>query len=57
MTKRTTITLPKSLRAQAEELMKLRQFTDFSGFLQTLIREEHERRRSAPLMLTGKHDH
>jgi metal-responsive CopG/Arc/MetJ family transcriptional regulator len=42
--KRTTITISEALYAKAEELMRLRDFGDFSGFIQQLIREEYERR-------------
>jgi len=47
---RTSITIPPSVYDLALEVMELRNFTDFSGFLQTLIREEYERRHG-PLTL------
>lgn len=42
--KRTTITLPEEVYELARELMKLRRYTDFAGFVQQLIREEYHRR-------------
>lgn len=47
MTKRTTITIPDTLYAEAERLMREQHFSDFSGFVQHLIRAEHERRQAA----------
>lgn len=43
-TKRTTITITEELYALAKQVMKARTMSDFSGFVQTLIREEYERR-------------
>jgi uncharacterized membrane protein YheB (UPF0754 family) len=42
--KRTTISISHRLYAKAQELMKLRDYDDFAGFLQQLIREEYHRR-------------
>lgn len=53
MTKRTTISLPASLLEKAELLMQARDFNDFSGLIQTLIREEYERRHG-PMTLQDK---
>lgn len=52
-TKRTTITIPQSLYNVAEDVMAERHFSDFSGFVQSLIREEWERRQSA--LKLGEH--
>ncbi len=52
-TKRTTITIPQSLYEVAEEVMDARHFSDFSGFVQSLIREEWERRQAA--LKLGEH--
>ena len=41
---RTTITINPAIREQAEELMRARAFSDFSGFIAQLIRDEYERR-------------
>lgn len=41
---RTTISIPSTIYAKAQSIMKARDFSDFSGFLQQLIREEWERR-------------
>lgn len=45
---RTTITISDALMAKAKDVMDARTFDDFSGFLQSLIREEHERRFGSP---------
>jgi Arc/MetJ-type ribon-helix-helix transcriptional regulator len=42
--RRTNITISETLYAKAQEMMKKRDFTDFSGYLQQLIREDWERR-------------
>lgn len=42
--RRTNITISDALYEKAQELMRLRHFTDFSGYLQQLIREDWERR-------------
>lgn len=41
---RKNITIGSEIFELATELMKLRRFDDFSGFLEQLIREEWERR-------------
>ena len=41
--KRTNISLPESLFRAAEQLMREQHFSDFSGFVQHLIREESKR--------------
>lgn len=47
-TKRTTVTIPIPMWKVAQELMDMRVFTDLSGFMQTLIREEAERKGLLP---------
>jgi hypothetical protein len=47
---RTTISISDEIMALAREVMDARRFSDFSGFLAQLIREEHERR-SGPMIL------
>ena len=42
--KRTTITINEGLYRRAQKVMAAREFDDFSGFVQQLIREEWERR-------------
>lgn len=42
--KRTNITMHPDIRALADEVMNARKFSDLSGFLEQLIREEYERR-------------
>ena len=44
MKRRTNITVEESLYAKAQAVMEARDFSDFSGFLEQLIREEWERR-------------
>ena len=41
---RTTISITPSILRKAEEVMNARSFSDFSGMLHQLIREEYERR-------------
>lgn len=41
---RVNISIRHSIQAKAAELMRLRDIDNFSEFLATLIREEHERR-------------
>mgnify|MGYP001611456985 CR=1 FL=1 len=55
-TKRTTITIPETLYAEAERLMAAQHFTVFSGFIQHLIRAEHERRTARDLQLAEAAD-
>lgn len=38
--RRTNITISESLYAKAQAMMKLRDFNDFSGYIQQLIRED-----------------
>lgn len=40
---RTTVSIPERVHAMAEEAMDVRAFDEFSGYLQQLIREDHER--------------
>lgn len=44
MKTRRNITIDPSILARANELMNLRCFSDFSGFIEQLIREEWDRR-------------
>lgn len=41
---RTTISITPSIYQKAVEVMRVRDFADFSGMLHQLIREEYERR-------------
>jgi Arc/MetJ-type ribon-helix-helix transcriptional regulator len=45
--RRTNITISESLYRKAQELMRLRDFGDFSGYIQQLIREDWEERGEA----------
>jgi len=47
---RVNISIRKTIQAKAADLMKIRDFDNFSEFLATLIREEHERRHGPALM-------
>ncbi len=47
MKRRTNISIEETLYDRAQLLMADRAFSDFSGFLETLIREEWERRHPA----------
>lgn len=47
---RTNISIAPRIREMAETLMQARAFSDFSGFLAQLIREEWERRHG-PMMV------
>jgi hypothetical protein len=42
--RRTNISIRESLYEKARDLMQIRDFDNFSAFLEQLIREEHERR-------------
>lgn len=46
LSKPKNVTLSPRMRALAERIMEVRHFDDFSGFVQTLLREEHERRQA-----------
>mgnify|MGYP001560935478 CR=1 FL=1 len=48
--KRTTISLNPIIVSKAQAVMRARAFTDFSGFIAQLIREEHERREGPDLI-------
>lgn len=50
MKRRTNLTIDPKVFALAQEVMRLRHFSDFSGFIEQIIREEHERKfnRTAP---------
>lgn len=50
---RTTISITPSVYAKAQDIMKVRDFSDFSGLLHQLIREEWERRRG-PVLIREK---
>lgn len=41
---RTTMSIRPSVKAKAEQIMALRDISDFSSLVDQLIREEHERR-------------
>lgn len=47
---RTNISLTPAIRAMADQIMSLRAFSDLSGFLSQLVREEWERRHG-PIMM------
>lgn len=50
MTERTTITINPAIREKAEQLMRARSFSDFSGFIAQLIRDEYDRRQADPAL-------
>lgn len=50
---RKNITIDPNIKSWADELMKLRNYTDFSEFLEALIRDEWERRH--PVVVDSKY--
>ena len=49
---RKNLTFPPGVIDLAQEIMELRSFTDLSGFLSQLVREEWERRRGPAILPT-----
>lgn len=45
--------MPDEIKDLAEQIMAVRKFSDLSGFLQQLIREEHERRHGPMVLAEG----
>jgi len=52
---RKNLTFNPEVLKVAEQLMELRHFSDLSGFLSQLVREEHERRHGPVLYDATRH--
>lgn len=50
---RTTLSFAPAVYAKARKVMEARDFNDFSGFIQQLIREEWERRNTVCAACAG----